>query len=71
MTTLKDGLLDRLSQHASQQPSKYIFNFVGPGLDGGSLQTSYTYDELAKETTEVAQRLLSAGLKQGDRYVGS
>ena len=66
-TTTPDYLLDRLSQHVSQQPSKKLFSFIGPGLDGGRIQKSFTYSELAKETTEVAQRLLAAGLTKGDR----
>ena len=65
--TANDFLLDRLSQHATQQPDKKLFSFIGPGLDGGRIQKSYSYAELAKETTEVAQRLLAAGLKKGDR----
>jgi len=62
-----DLLLDRFSQHVSQQASKKLFSFIGPGLDAGRLQTSYTYAELATETAQASQRLLAAGLKRGDR----
>jgi acyl-CoA synthetase (AMP-forming)/AMP-acid ligase II len=60
-------LLDRLAQRATQQPSKKLFSFLGPGLDGGRLQKSYTYEELAQSTSALAQRLLESGLKRGDR----
>jgi acyl-CoA synthetase (AMP-forming)/AMP-acid ligase II len=62
-----DLLLDRFAKNVAKQPSKAIFSFIAPGLDGGRIQKSFTYDELAKETSALAQRLLEAGLKKGDR----
>jgi hypothetical protein len=64
-----DFLLDRLSIHAKEQPDKKVFSFIGPGIDGGRIQKSYTYNELAKETSRVAHVLLSSGLAAGDRCV--
>ena len=60
-------LLDRFSTNVKKNPSKKIFSFIVPGLDGGRIQKSYTYNELAEETSLLAQRLLEAGLKRGDR----
>lgn len=62
-----DLLLDRLASHVANQPSKKLFSFLGPGLEGGRIQKSYTYAELEQETSEVALRLLESGLKSGDR----
>jgi len=64
-----DFLLDRLSRHAKEQPNKTVYSFVGPGIDGGTIQKVYTYKELAIETTRIGQLLLASGLKAGDRYV--
>ncbi len=64
-----DFLLDRLSKHAKEQPNNKVFSFIGPGIDGGRIQKSYTYNEIAKETSVVAQLLLASGLKAGDRWV--
>lgn len=64
-----DFLLDRLSIHAKEQPDKKVFSFIGPGIDGGRIQKSYTYNELATETSRVAHVLLSSGLAAGDRCV--
>ena len=60
-------LLDRFSTNVKKKPSKKIFSFIVPGLDGGRIKKSYTYNELAEETSLLAQRLLEAGLKRGDR----
>jgi hypothetical protein len=68
-TSSPDLLLDRLAQGVEKQPSKPVFSFVASGLEGGRVQKSLTYEALAKETSELAQRLLEAGLTKGDRYV--
>jgi len=62
-----DFLLDRLSRHAKEQPDKKVFSFIGPGIDGGRIQKDYTYNEIAIETSRLAQHLLMSGLKPGDR----
>ena len=66
---MADTLLGRLQQHVSAQPQKKLFSFIAPGLEGGRIEKSYTYAEFDVETSELAQRLLEAGLKRGDRYV--
>ena len=62
-----DLLLDRFAKNAARHPSKKVFSYIAPGLDGGRLQKSYTYADLSKETDALGQRLLEAGLKSGDR----
>jgi acyl-CoA synthetase (AMP-forming)/AMP-acid ligase II len=62
-----DFLLDRLSRYTKEQPDKKVFSFIGPGIDGGRIQKGYTYNEIAIETSQLAQRLLLSGLKAGDR----
>jgi acyl-CoA synthetase (AMP-forming)/AMP-acid ligase II len=62
-----DLVLDRLAKNIDKDGSKTLFTFLGPGLDGGRVQKSYTYSAFAQETSNLAQRLLESGLKQGDR----
>ena len=69
MTSQPDLLLDRFAKNCTKQPSKTLFSFISPGLDGGRIQNSYTYDELNNATSALAQRLIAEGLKRGDRYV--
>lgn len=69
--TLSDGapdlLLNRLTKNIAKDGSKKLFTFLGPGLNGGKVQKSYTYDSFNLETSNLAQRLLESGLRQGDR----
>eukprot|EP00980_Cylindrotheca_fusiformis_P003161 scaffold721_cov131-Cylindrotheca_fusiformis.AAC.51 len=60
-------VLDRLNKNVEKNGSKTLFTFLSPGLDGGSLQKSYTYAAFALETSNLAQRLLESGMNQGDR----
>lgn len=60
-------VLERLAKNAGKYGSKNLFTFLGPGLDGGRVQKSYTYTAFTQETSNLAQRLLENGLKQGDR----
>lgn len=62
-----DFLLDRLSRNAKEQPDKKVFSFIGPGIDGGTIRKVYTYNEIAIESSRLAQHLLSSGLKPGER----
>ena len=64
-------LLDRLEENVKKTPKKVAFSFLSPGVDGGRVAKTLTYDQLSTETTALAVRLLEAGLKQGDRYVSS
>ena len=66
------SLLDRLSENASRQPSKIATTFLGPGPDGGRVETSLTYSDLVRRTESLARHLLSptgVGLSRGDRVV--
>jgi hypothetical protein len=60
-------LLDRLQQNVDKHNSKTSLSYIAPGLDGGRITKSCTYQWLAEETTLLAHRLLERGLKQGDR----
>ena len=64
-----DLLLDRLTRNAIKTPNKPLFSFIAPGPNGGKIQTSLTYYEVARSTSELAQRLLDEGIQKGDRYV--
>ena len=64
-----DLLLDRLEKNAQKYPTKTAIGFISPGPDGGTLPKKLTYQELSKETSNLASFLLESGLKRGDRYV--
>ena len=64
-------LLDRLDENVKKTPKKVAFSFLSPGVDGGRVTKTLTYDQLSTETSALAVRLLEAGLKEGDRYVSS
>jgi acyl-CoA synthetase (AMP-forming)/AMP-acid ligase II len=65
--TTTDLLLERLAQHVIKQPTKNIFSFLSPGPNGGKIQRQLTYQDLDRDTSELAQRLLEAGLVKGER----
>ena len=67
MGTSNDFLLDRLAHHAREQPNKIVFSFLSPGLDGGKVQKTFTYNELSQTTSHVTEQLVQRGLMRGDR----
>jgi acyl-CoA synthetase (AMP-forming)/AMP-acid ligase II len=69
MASSPDLLLDRLAQNASRSPNKTAVTFLSSGPNGGKVERTLTYSELAKETTSLASRLLESGLSKGDRAV--
>jgi acyl-CoA synthetase (AMP-forming)/AMP-acid ligase II len=60
-------LLDRLKEGVSKFPSKNVFSFISPGVDGGRIAQSCTYQQLDNQTTLLAKHLLETGLQKGDR----
>jgi acyl-CoA synthetase (AMP-forming)/AMP-acid ligase II len=62
-----DLLLERLAKNVAKAPKKTLLSFISPGLNGGKIQKSFTYEELEQETSDLAQRLLESGLAKGDR----
>jgi acyl-CoA synthetase (AMP-forming)/AMP-acid ligase II len=69
MTTSCDLLLDRIEQNAAKCPTKTAVTFLTSGPDGGKVEKSLTYQELATKLQVVASRLLSEGIQPGDRAV--
>ena len=63
-----DLLLKRLASNVSKQPNKLLFTYVSPGTNGGKIQRELTYEQVANETSKLAQMLLDVGLAKGDRY---
>jgi acyl-CoA synthetase (AMP-forming)/AMP-acid ligase II len=66
------SLLERLASHAENCPNKTAFTFLGNGPNGGNLERTLTYRQLADETDQVAAALVAAagiGLKKGDLVV--
>jgi acyl-CoA synthetase (AMP-forming)/AMP-acid ligase II/acyl carrier protein len=65
-------LLDRLEEHATKNPHKTVFSFLSPGLQGGRISASLTYQELQIQTTQLAQKLLLQQLPpKSDGYSSS
>ena len=62
-----DLLLERLAKNVAETPKKTLLSYISPGLNGGKIQKSLTYEEVEKETSDLAQRLLESGLTKGDR----
>ena len=60
-------LLERLKEGVTKFPSKNVFSFISPGVDGGRIVKSCTYQQLEDQTTLLARHLLDAGLQKGDR----
>ena len=70
------SLLDRLASHAQSSPDKTVFTFLGSGPNGGKVERTLTYRQLADETDRVASSLVGpaatstniggVGLKKGD-----
>ena len=68
------SLLDRLASHAQSSPDKTAFTFLGSGPNGGKVERTLTYRQLADETDRVASSLVGTaatntggvGLKKGD-----
>lgn len=64
-----DLLLDRLAANAQKTPDKQATAFIAPGSNGGKIEKKLTYQELEQETSELASRLVAAGIQKGDRCV--
>lgn len=60
-------LLDRLKEGVTKFPSKTVFSFISPGVHGGRIAKSCTYQQLEDQTTLLAKHLLETGLQKGDR----
>jgi acyl-CoA synthetase (AMP-forming)/AMP-acid ligase II len=69
MASSPDLFLDRMAQNAANSPNKTAVTFLSSGPNGGKVELTLTYSELAKETTSLASRLLESGLSKGDRAV--
>lgn len=63
---MADLLLKRLAENVSKNPSKIALNFLGPGANGGKLETQLTYQQVEDETNNLAMNLLNSGLQKGD-----
>lgn len=66
-TVTPDLFLTRFATNVSKNGGKELFSFLGPGLDGGRIQKSHTYESFDRETSNLARHLLGSGLRQGDR----
>jgi acyl-CoA synthetase (AMP-forming)/AMP-acid ligase II len=62
-------LLKRLDYNVTKHASKKLLSFISPGPNGGKLQRQLTYAEVGHETSQMAHRLLEAGISKGDRCV--
>ena len=75
--TTSTSLLERLAGHAQNCPDKTAFTFLGNGPNGGKVERTLTYRQLADETDRVAAALTAAtasaaggiGLTKGDVVV--
>ena len=56
-------LLSRLNHHVQTQPEKTAVSFVS---SSGQIDESYTYRELDRITTQLAQRLIQKGIQPGE-----
>ena len=63
---MADLLLKRLEEIVSKNPSKIALSFLGPGANGGKLETQLTYQQVEDETDNLAMNLLNSGLQKGD-----
>lgn len=66
-TSLPDLLLTRLKKNVKTYPEKNAVTFLSNGSDGGKVEKQFTYKTLEKEVNNVAQRLVDAGIRKGDR----
>eukprot|EP00554_Chaetoceros_debilis_P015284 CAMPEP_0194124154 /NCGR_PEP_ID=MMETSP0150-20130528/57438_1 /TAXON_ID=122233 /ORGANISM="Chaetoceros debilis, Strain MM31A-1" /LENGTH=762 /DNA_ID=CAMNT_0038817741 /DNA_START=36 /DNA_END=2324 /DNA_ORIENTATION=+ len=66
---MADLLLKRLEEIVSKNPSKIALSFLGPGANGGKLETQLTYQQVEDETNNLAMNLLNSGLQKGDLAV--
>lgn len=59
-------MLERLAEHAKATPTKKALTYLGSGPDGGVVDKEYTYQDVVKETDQLALYFLQKGLKKGD-----
>jgi len=64
-----DSLLERLEKNTIQSPNKEALLFLESGVNGGTIQKKFTYQDVWDETEILAENLLAQGIKQGDLYV--
>lgn len=67
--TSSDSLLSRLASFALKDPNKVALTFLSPGPNGGNVQNSLTYLQIAQKTDDIAMFLQSKSLKKGDLAV--
>lgn len=61
-------LLEKLAFHAKTTPEKVALNFLGGSEGGGYVERSYSYDQIERQTTQLACTLLSS-LSKGDLVI--
>lgn len=64
-----DSILTRLALFASDDPKKVALTFLSPGPDGGNIQNTLTYKQIAQQTDDIALYLQSNSLSKGDLAV--
>mmetsp|Transcript_28439 Transcript_28439/g.33085 ORF Transcript_28439/g.33085 Transcript_28439/m.33085 type:complete len:818 (-) Transcript_28439:80-2533(-) len=64
-----DSLLERLEKNTIQSPNKEALLFLESGVNGGTIQKKFTYQDVWDETEILAENLLAQGIKQGDLAV--
>eukprot|EP00563_Minutocellus_polymorphus_P004895 CAMPEP_0181045032 /NCGR_PEP_ID=MMETSP1070-20121207/13587_1 /TAXON_ID=265543 /ORGANISM="Minutocellus polymorphus, Strain NH13" /LENGTH=834 /DNA_ID=CAMNT_0023123525 /DNA_START=136 /DNA_END=2636 /DNA_ORIENTATION=- len=61
------SLLERLASHAQTCPDKTAFTFLGNGPNGGKVERTLTYRQLADETDRVAAALTAPASASGKK----
>lgn len=59
-------VLQRLLSNAASN-TKTAVTFLSGASNGGKVEKQLTYEQLERETSNVAQKLLKAGIQRGDR----
>ncbi len=63
---MTDSLLSRIANNSKAIGNKVALSFLGSGANGGVIENSFTYHDIASETDKLALNLISSGLKKGD-----
>jgi len=62
-------LLEQIATNAAKTPDKLALAFLGSGPNGGVLEKEMKYQDVMKQTNDLAANLLGKGLVKGDLVV--
>jgi hypothetical protein len=63
---MSDSLLKRLAKNSKSLSKIDALTFLGSGANGGVIENSFTYSDVANETDTLAANLISSGMKKGE-----